>query len=192
MTTHRGHRSDLCASCPQSSQKLAKHFGLLLRVVVSQIARHLTHVSMSDCEIQRHLGCCVPLDQAAIVELSSSGPDTADQSNVHALTPSTLLSPSPPNWNTTWVNDFDAPTGDLSMKSGHDQRTIPRDPSRAVDRDPIDQNAREREQASSTIPGLTDPTRAHDAEGGVALRNELEHSGLPKPSRARLNPCRRL
>src|SRR5262245_34520276 len=92
MTTHRGHSSDLRARCSQSSEKLHKHLGLLLRVAACQIARHLAHISVSDCEVQRRLACCVPVDQAAIVELGSSGPDTADQSNVHALAPIILRS----------------------------------------------------------------------------------------------------
>src|SRR5262249_10561335 len=51
VTTHRGHGSDLCTRCLQSSQELGKHLCLLLRVAAYQITHHLAHVSMSDCEV---------------------------------------------------------------------------------------------------------------------------------------------
>src|SRR5215471_3249433 len=129
MTTHRGHRSDLRARCSQSSEKLHKHLGLLLRVAACQIARHLAHISMSDCEVQRRFACCVPVDQAAIVELGSSGPDTADQSNVHALAPINIAQPpSSLLWNSTQRMVATRPPADLSMKSVRGQRTMPCEP----------------------------------------------------------------
>ena len=55
-------------------------------ILVAKVAAHFAHVGVGDRELQRNAGGCVPLDQAAIVEVGGGRADAADESDMHGAT----------------------------------------------------------------------------------------------------------
>src|SRR5215467_2531448 len=96
----------------------------------------------------------MPIDQTAIVELSSSGPDTANQSNVHALTPSRRSHLSAP-LASAHGKKFRRVHEGTSISTGYDHRKCRSIQSRA-DRACVHMRPRELPTRSTHEPSMRD------------------------------------
>ena len=99
VTAHGRDGGSLRPGRRQAADQGGEDVGLLARVAVGQISRHLAHVGVHDGDIQSRVGERMSIDQTPVVELGRGRPNAADQPDVHRY-------PLPGHPPISWSNTF--------------------------------------------------------------------------------------
>ncbi|MEA2811303.1 MAG: hypothetical protein QOJ17_5444 [Rhodospirillaceae bacterium] len=83
MAAHGGDGGGLGTGRLHPLHQPREDVGLSAGILVGKVAAHFLHVGVGDRKLQRNAGGCVPLDQAAIVEVGCGRADAADESDMH-------------------------------------------------------------------------------------------------------------